>query len=204
MRRPGTATQQVEFTADLATAVRNREWVARIRTGDEHAFEAMFRAYRDDLVGFVTSMLRSPDLAREVVQDLFLRIWQHRDLWEPNGPLNTYLFRAARNRAIDHIRHDRAELTLRDRAMREGSVTIAQPTSEPADRLVRAADLRDAIARAVDELPDRCREVFRLRRQHHLTNAQVAEVLGISVKTVEVQMTRALGYLRRRLADWHA
>jgi RNA polymerase sigma-70 factor (ECF subfamily) len=75
----------------------------------------MFRAYRDDLVGFAESLLRSREAAQEIVQDLFLRLWQMRDLWEPKGALNTYLFRATRNRAIMRLRRQRSELAFHDR-----------------------------------------------------------------------------------------
>ncbi len=182
-------------------ASRDRAWVAAIRTGDPAAFERMFRAYRNDLVAFAESLLRSREAAQEVVQELFLRIWQQRELWELSGPLNAYLFRATRNRAINHLRHERIEARFRERVAQGGSAPIrGQPPQ--ADQRARVADLAAAVERAVDDLPDRCREVFRLSRYHCLSNSEVAGVLGISVNTVEVQMTRALAFLRKRLAEF--
>jgi RNA polymerase sigma-70 factor (ECF subfamily) len=190
------------YAADpAAIAARDRLWVAGIRASDAAAFEAMFRAYKNDLVGFVESVLRSHEAAQEVVQDLFLRIWQQRELWEFPGPLNTYLFRAARNRAISQLRHERIEARFRERVS-PGQTARLHGSPAPADERARTADLRAAIERAVNDLPDRCREVFRLSRYHHLGNAEVAQVLEISVNTVEVQMTRAIGFLRKRLADF--
>lgn len=203
--QPSPAPRDLPSAAHGDAAARDRAWVAAIRTGDAAAFEAMFRAYRTDLVGFAESLLRSRESAQEVVQELFLRIWRQRELWEFPGPLNTYLFRAVRNGAISYVRHERIQTRFRERVARGGGGTGSHLHGTPApsaDEEVRLADLNDAIARALDELPNRCREVFRLSRYHHLSNAEVAEVLGISVNTVEVQMTRALGVLRKRLAEF--
>lgn len=191
-----------ESSPSDSTALIQQSWIAGVRAGDDRAFETMFRAYRDDLVAFAESLLRSHEAAQEIVQDLFLRIWQMRDLWEPRGPLNAYLYRATRNRAIMRLRQQRTELSLHEPFSRLGPATIAGSVADQSDSRVQVADLESAISQAVAELPARCREVFCLSRRHHLSNAQIADVMQISVKTVEVQMTRALGHLRRRLADW--
>ncbi len=187
--------------ADLAAA-RDREWVARIRQGDVVAFEAMYRVYKNDLGGFVESYVRSRETAEEIIQDLFVRLWEQRELWEFPGPLNTYLFRAARNRAISYLRRERVETQFLERTARE---LAAEPDSRKGitvDESVRLQEVEAAVDRAVDALPERCQEVFRLNRYHGLSYAEVAQVMQISVKTVEVQMGRALTALRKRLAEW--
>jgi RNA polymerase sigma-70 factor, ECF subfamily len=158
----------------------------------------MFRAYKNDIGAFVESCVRSRAGAEEVVQDLFLRIWAQRELWEVPGPLRTYLFRAARNRAVSYLRHERVELAFRDRTIAEVKLAAVPST----DDVAVARVMRDEIEAAIDALPGRCREVFRLARYHHLTYAEVAAVLDLSVKTVEVHMGRALVALRKRLAGW--
>ena len=100
---------------DSSRESRDRAWVESIRTGDVPAFEAMFRAYKNDLGAFVTSCVHSREAAEEVIQDLFLHLWEQRHEWQPTVPLNIYLFRAARNRAIDHLRHQRVEAQFRER-----------------------------------------------------------------------------------------
>jgi RNA polymerase sigma-70 factor (ECF subfamily) len=183
-------------------AARDRLWVERIRTGDAPAFEAMFRAYKNDLGAFLQRFLRSREAAEEVIQDLFLRIWEQRHEWEVAVPLNIYLFRAARNRAISYLRHQRVETRFRERVSGAADGGVRPPSPSWADERARVSELEDAIERAVNELPERCREVFRLNRYHHLSYVEVAEVMGISVKTVEVQMGRALTALREQLASW--
>ena len=162
----------------------------------------MFRAYSNELVSFAETLLRSREAAQEVVQDLFLRIWRQRELWEFPGPLNTYLYRAARNGAISRFRHDRIEARFQQRVAEGGSAHAWTARQPRADDRAREADLAAAIDRAVADLPDRCREIFRLSRTHHLSHAEVADVLGLSVNTIEVQLTRALAFLRNRLADF--
>jgi RNA polymerase sigma-70 factor (ECF subfamily) len=175
--------------------------VERIATGDVSAFEAMFRAYKNDLGAFVESYVRSRAVAEELIQELFLSIWEQRYSWRIATPLNTYLFRAARNRAISHLRHERVEARFRERLLRDDPADAVVPLPL-ADEVLAARDLEDAIEQAVRRLPARCEEIFRLNRYHHLSYAEVADVLGLSVKTVEVQMGRALAALRRTLAAW--
>lgn len=194
MADPPLNTEQV--------AARDREWVARIRTGDAQAFEAMYRAYKNHLGAFLERYLRSYEAAEEVVQDLFLHIWDHRHTWEVTAPLNVYLFRAARNRAISYLRHERVETKFRERVAREDLVEFVPRPAGSADEAVRMDEVSDAIERAISALPDRCQEVFRLNRYHHLSYAEVAELLSISVKTVELHMGRALTALRVQLASW--
>jgi RNA polymerase sigma-70 factor (ECF subfamily) len=183
-------------------AARDRLWVERIRTGDVSAFEAMFRAYKNDLGAFLQRFLRSREAAEEVIQDLFLRIWEQRHEWEVAVPLNIYLFRAARNRAISYVRHQRVETRFRERVCGAADGGLRSQSPAWADERARASEVEDAIELAVNQLPERCREVFCLNRYHHLSYAEVAQAMGISVKTVEVQMGRALTVLRERLASW--
>ncbi len=183
-------------------AERDRDWVARICTGDAAAFEAVFREYKNDLGALVESHVRSRAVTEEILQELFLHLWEQRYDWHFAGPLNAYLFRAARNRAISYLRHERVESRFRERLFHEQRNDIPGVPTPSVGELLDAQDLESAIERAVNCLPDRCREVFVLNRYHHRSYAEVAGMMGISVKTVEVQMGRALAALRQRLAPW--
>jgi RNA polymerase sigma-70 factor, ECF subfamily len=197
MTSPNAARNELQTPTTYA---RERELVARIRAGDSRALEETYLTYKNDLAAFVDSYVRSPEVTDEIIQDLFLRIWQHRDMWECSGSLGGYLFRAARNRAISHIRHERIGAAFRERVTREDLDSSSTP--EQADASVENDDLARAIDRAIGLLPPRCREAFVLIRRHHLTYAEAAAVMQLSVKTVEVQMGRAYAVLRRELAEW--
>jgi RNA polymerase sigma-70 factor (ECF subfamily) len=186
---------------DAARERQELELFARMRTGDEGAFETLFRAYARPLCDFAYSYVGSQPAAQEIVQELFCRLWERRDTLEMPRSVYAYLFSATRNRAINHLRDRRVQAAFLHRALRREMGREAH-RSAPQEQELEAKALSDALARAVEELPERCREVFTLTRDHRLTYAQVAEALHISPKTVEIHMGRALALLRQKLRPW--
>lgn len=168
---------------------------ARIRRGDHAAFEELFRAHYDGLVRFANRLIVAPMEAEEVVQDVMLNVWLRREQLESDENLKTYLFRATRNRALNHLRRRRLENLFRK------SLPVDEPAAPPPAG-DDASATEAAIRAAVDALPDRCREVFVLSREHKLSYSAIAETMGISVKTVETQMGRALKALRAALEPY--
>jgi RNA polymerase sigma-70 factor (family 1) len=178
-----------------------RELIAAIRLGDYAAFDRLFRDYVDRLCAYACNLLRSSDEARDVVQDLFLWIWQHRAQWSVPGTLKTYLYQATHNRAIDRLRHRNVERAFRNTHADDPDIVprIVRPVAH--ERL-EAADLALLARRAIAGLPPRCRQVFVLKQQHGLTYAQIAEVMQLSPKTVENHLARALAGMRAQLEEW--
>ena len=177
------------------------EWIARIRDGDHAAFEAFVRHYSDRLCAFVHNIVLDVEVTKELVQDVFLWVWRHREEWVVRSGLTSYVYRAARNRALSHLRRNGRELRWQEELAR-GDAPTARADRDRSDDGTNEADLSAAIDRAIDSLPPRCREVFTLNRQHRLTYREIADTLEISPKTVEVHMARALVAMRRHLADW--
>ncbi|MDB4905404.1 MAG: polymerase sigma-70 factor [Gemmatimonadetes bacterium] len=179
--------------------VDDRELLQRLM-GDEpgarDAFDRIFRLWYERVVRMATAILREQAVAEEVVQDVMLELWRRRQQLDPEGSIQAWLFRSARNRSLNHIRHQKVA--------REGQVYIDQETTRAPtgpNELV-SEEIEVALRDAVASLPPRCQEVFRLSRVDGLKYAEIAERLGISVKAVEAQMTRALRALRERLAQW--
>jgi RNA polymerase sigma-70 factor (ECF subfamily) len=161
-------------------------------------FDALVRAHYGRLCNFVYRFVGSRDVAEDIVQDVFVRLWQNREAFDIKDPL-PYLYQSVRNRAVSH----RRQTVVRER-WREQAVSVAQerrPVSSAASEM-EAGELADALARAVEALPERCRLVFTMSREQDLSYAEIARVLGISVKTVETHMGRALKSLRARLAGY--
>ena len=173
-----------------------RDLFARLSSGDEGAFDALFRAWYAPLVRIAEGIVRERAIAEEVVQDVLLEVWRRREQLGAEDSPRAYLIRSARNRALNHLRHLRVQ---QKSAPYVGGRTEDAP--EGASRLVEA-ELDAAVRVAVAELPPRCREVFELSRVHGLSYAEIARSLEISVKTVEAQMGKALRTLRERLAPW--
>lgn len=175
------------------------EWLARLHTGDERAFERIFRTYVTALCEFAHSYVRNRDTAQEVVQDLFCAIWEQRFTIEMPHGARAYLYAAVRNRSLNALRNARVEVSFHEYLSREANESVA---STSPDAEIAARDLSQALARVIADMPPRCREVFTLVRRQHLPYAEVARILGLSAKTVEVHMSRALAILRVELAAW--
>jgi len=184
----------------LASAIvsQDLELVRRVRLGDEGAFEQIFRTYYARLVSFARTGIDSQDLAEETVQEVFLHIWMRRESWVVERSLAAYMFRAVRNRISNARRSLRLETSYNADIAREtdGGLDVS------GDGRLHEAEIEAALAKALALMPDRASQVLLLSRRQHLTYAEIAEVIGISVKTVEMHMARALSQLRLALSEW--
>ena len=191
-----TSLRLVVANADPARVGRSArgEPAARGFVGDAASFDALFRAHYSGLCRFVCRMVRDRDAAEELVQDLFLRVCQREAAGGPAAVTRAYLYAAARNLALNHLKHQRIADAW--------SAREAAEHEEDAPGIDFEGDGRELarVARsAVASLPDRGRQVFLLNRQQQLTYDEIARALGISVKTVETHMVRALRALRAAL-----
>ncbi len=174
------------------------ECAARLRAGDEAVFEAVFRAHYARLCDVARGYLRSQELAEDVVQELFLRLWRQHDRLDIVGSVEAYLFRAVRNASLSRLRRHRVEHRWKEQEAGQPFRTAATVEEQASEN-----DLARTIARAIDDLPERCRLIFTLNRFHGFTYDQIATSLTLSRKTVETQMGRAIRALRRKLQDYH-
>jgi RNA polymerase sigma-70 factor (ECF subfamily) len=194
-----------ELTTELGSPASEQpltdgELVRRIRAGDERALEVVFRAHFAGMAAFVQRYIHSPDVAEELVQDIFLKVWAKREHLSDIDSLKTYLYRAARNQALNHLRRRRIERAWETRRTQEGEPM----TLGAADDDARGQEVAAAVHVAIAKLPDRCREIFTMSRDGGLTYAEIARALGISIKTVETQMGRALKALRLALGGFRS
>jgi RNA polymerase sigma-70 factor (ECF subfamily) len=192
----GSSASPDHVAAQGAEAERARVLFARLRRGEEAAFDEIFRAWYPTLVGVAQGLLRDRAVAEEVVQDVMLELWRRREQLADAESPRAYLVRATRNRALNHLRHLRVE--------QRGAAFAAGPTEAAPQGIAGVVEdeLGAALTEAVADLPARCREVFELSRVQGLSYAEIARSLDISTKTVENQMGKALRVLRGRLAAW--
>lgn len=173
-----------------------RDLRERIRAGDEGAFDAIFRSNYPHLVRMAESVVRERALAEEIAQDVMLELWRRRESLDVEQTFRAYLIRATRNRALNHVRHQR--IVARESAL----AALESPSAQSAEEELLGSELEQVVREAIGGLSDDCREVFQLSRESGLKYAEIATTLEISIKTVEKRMGQALAELRERLAGW--
>lgn len=164
---------------------------------DSASFEALFRTYHRQLCGFAYRYVLSRDVAEELVQEVFLYLWEHQVEWGDARAAKSYLFTAVRNAAVSYLRHQGVTRRLEAEVV----ALFSRPKPTPEGDL-RSAELAQALQHAIDRLPERRRLVFTLSREQGLSYAEIAKLLDISPKTVEMQMGRAYKALRKALAPY--
>ena len=157
-------------------------------------FEKLFREHFKPLCGFAIKYVKDLDDAKEVVHDVFVVVWRKLDSLGPDINYKSYLYTSVRNRCLNFIR-DRRNLVKFDKVVEE---TLISETHDP----LETSELEREIEMAIDTLPDKCRQIFKLSRFEELRYSEIAQKMNISVKTVEAQMSKALRILRERLAPF--
>lgn len=164
---------------------------------DESAFEQLFRAYYPRLCAFAGTLLEDCVEAEEVVQTMFCRLWEQRTSLEVTSSVQAYLFRAVRNASLNQIKKTK----IRDAYKVMNLDNLNQNPEFQPDRTTESA-LSQRIEKAIADLPEQCRLVFKLSRFEEMKYKDIAEHLNISIKTVENQMGKALKRLRLDLVDF--
>jgi RNA polymerase sigma-70 factor (ECF subfamily) len=179
----------------------DRVLIDRIRAGDAAAFEQLFRTYQLELREFANRYVDSWETAEELVHDVFVAIWARRQEWTVQGAVRAYLFGAVRNRALSHVRRELLERRWRASAD-PGPMGDADRHSEnEGQRNLEREERARLIKQVLAELPERCRLAVMLRWQRQLSYAEIGEVMGISIKTVEIHLTRGAKMLRERYRE---
>lgn len=169
--------------------------IAAVRAGDLDSFETLFTRYQPALVRGIAFHVRDIEAAHDIVQETFLRVWQHRASLRPDQSFQAYLYRIGMNLVRDLYRHTET----RTRSAANLPPPVPPDDADPADAAHHAL-LQEELRRAMrDVLPERCRAVFALSRLEGLSIQEVAARLRISPKTAENQLTKALRILRRAL-----
>lgn len=156
----------------------------------EQALHDLFFAHAQALISFARRYVGERETAEDIVQNVFLALWQNRQSITIGTDVKSYLFTATRNQAINVLRHSKTAEAAKDQIR----LTLPDP-GQPIDR-VEFEQTRQRIENAVNGLPEQSKRVFLMSRLDGLTYSQIATVLGISMKTVETLMGRALKHIR--------
>jgi RNA polymerase sigma-70 factor (ECF subfamily) len=167
-----------------------------IQQGDEKAFEKLFKLYYGYLCNFATKIIADDVAAEEIVQEFFVKFWERRADLSVESSLKNYLFRSVKNLCLNHIKHSNIKL-------QHAQKVIAESETSNFNNDYIEVDLAADIAKSIEELPEKRREIFRLSREEGLKYREIAEKLNISIKTVEAQMSLAIKSLRDKLKKYN-
>jgi RNA polymerase sigma-70 factor (family 1) len=169
----------------------------KLKSGDKSAFSIIFSTYYRDLVLFANTFTRQTDTSEEIVQDAFVTLWENSDVIEIKLSLKSYLLRMVQNKCLDYIRH----LKVRDKYavnILENPVLMGNDT----ENYILYSELTKDLDKALLLLPEECAKTFRMSRLEGLKQQEIAEKLGIAVRTVEFRIAKALTLLKEQLKDY--
>ena len=168
----------------------------QLAKGDEQAFTQLFYAYKDKLFSFVYNLTVSQSKAEDILQDVFLKIWQRKEQMAAVENLNAYLFRMCKNTAIDHLRR-LSEQTLSLSALLMADTPT--PASGSPEELLFRKEMRQRLKTAVDQLPQQQKTVFLLIKEKGMKHEEVAHTLNLSLSTIQNHLFRAIQNIRQAM-----
>ncbi len=167
-----------------------------IRNGDKHAFESVFKTYYKILCSYANQIIADSDNSEEIVQEMFFQLWQKKEFLFIETSLKSYLFRAVHNSCLNYIKHNKIKLAYSSSYLHQNETSGSQYLLDESE------ELRVLIGKAVEKLPPERKKVFMMIRYEERKYQEVADILGISVKTVENQMGKAMQFLREALKGY--
>lgn len=178
---------------NIPSAEQFRFWVEKISESDREAFDSLFRSLYPRLVGFAFRYTRNKAVASDLVQDVFVILWQKRHEADPKRSLKEYLYKMVRNRSLNYIR-DHSDETVGLELLSDSRLKSTDKTGEQDE----PEQLVDLLKEWIEDLPKRRREAFELSRFEGLDHDEIAGVMDVSSNTVNNHIVAALNYLRNR------
>ncbi len=165
--------------------------IENIKKGNIAQYKQMFKQYYEQLVYFSYRYVKDVQIAEDIIQDVFVNIWNKRETLDFSLNFKSYLFSAVKNHSLMHIN--------KSRKFEHVSLKLVTEKSENnPDTIVECEELEKTLNKIITELPEKRRAIFCMSRFDKLTYSEIAAALNISVNTVETQMSRSLKYIRKR------
>jgi RNA polymerase sigma-70 factor, ECF subfamily len=168
----------------------------QVKNNDAKAFEHLFKTYYASLSHYACAYVHDQDEAEEIVQDIFVKIWEKKEEITIVTSLKSYLYQAVKNKCLNYIRNKKTQhthLTIIDRPEFENPQTIGE---------INASELNDKLYEALEELPPKCKQIFQMSRLDGMKHKEIADKLELKVKTIENQIGIALKILRSHLTEF--
>ena len=173
------------------------------KEGDERAFEHIFRTSHHQLIGFCVQFVKNLEEAKGIAQEAFVNLWLNREKIEKATGINAFLYTSAKSSCLKYLRHQRVVEKYANSKLNETEKLLQIETLETFDfSSLELVELNELIQKSISNLPKKCRIVFEMKRFEGKTNKEIAAELGINVKSVEANMTRALKALKTNLSEY--
>lgn len=169
--------------------------IDHLKKDDENAFSEIYSRYADSLADFATSKLFDVEDARDIIHDVFVKLWQQRAQLKIDRDLKAYLFKLTRDRIVDKVRKN---ITRREYAAMLDSLAVGYEIT--IEQKIAAKEIAKSIETSLDELSPRVKEIYLLSREENLSIIEIADKLQLSEQTVKNQLSTALKHLRASLA----
>lgn len=182
----------------------SKEDIQELKKGNTSLFENIFLHYFGRLVSYATEYVSDREVAKEVVQDAFMRLWENRKVLRDDSNIQSYLYTLTRNLCLNHLKRVKnsyrfIEYTRKEELiLRFNRLALEDKSAEG----LLTFDLENKIREAIDSLPQQCKRVFILSRFEGMKNRQISEKLNITVKAVEANISRAMKHLSVQLKDF--
>lgn len=178
--------------------------VSGLIIGDEETYIFLFREYYVSLCSYSRRYVGRKDIAEEIVSDTFLKIWETRETLQINTSVKSYLFQAVCNNSLNYLRKLKKQEILTEYFLETSSENIgfASTSEDVEEQSLTMESINEKIEEAVSQLPEQQQKAFRLKRFEGKKTKEVAEIMGLSVKTIEMHLSKATLNLRKNLKDY--
>ncbi|MBC7425568.1 MAG: RNA polymerase sigma-70 factor [Bacteroidia bacterium] len=187
----------VNFAPSLNASTTDTDLYIEVKAGSGTAFETLFKRYYSTLCSYAGKIIKNSDASEEIVQDCFVKLWEKRANINIDSSVKSYLYRSVHNACLNGIKHEAIKDTYKNLQAQHYSSSFAFATDA-----LHASELQTSIQKAIDTLPPQCKTIFTMSRFEELSYREIAEILNLSIKTIENQMGKALKIMRLQLAGY--
>lgn len=173
----------------------NTKLIQALKTGDPKAYTYLVNTYHHKLCVYAYSFTHDHNLSEDIVQNVFMRIWNKRDNLKDDFVINNLLYKSVYNEFIDQYRSQKSFYPLEKKYIDALNTIVENEEEHSLERIIKL------VKREIQNLPPKCKEIFLLSKEEGLTNIEIAEYKNVSIKSVEAHITKAFSILRNSLGE---
>jgi RNA polymerase sigma-70 factor (ECF subfamily) len=173
----------------------NNILIENLKKGNEDSFVYLMNTYHDKLCVYARGLTKDHYTAQDIVQNVFLRVWEQRKKLNSSLNLNNFLYKSIYNEFIDHYRKIKLLTPLEEEHIKQLNTIVSEQKASEIDRLV------ELVKQEIENLPPKCKSVFTMGKLEGLTYVEIAEHQQVSIRTVEMHMSRAFEIIRKKIGD---